>query len=769
MREIRKETPTARYTIYEGIYNGLEALLKATNLEGPPKNRVGSKSLLALCLRTVPRYITHEEELFITHMEVTKSKSAINNRDISTEIYDDLEAFGCNGKGWKHFRNIVRSHGIQLLSDAIRVGSLDAEFIGILITQCIHTRAVGEAEILLSTLLSTTKFPAPKSVFNRFDDDPAMRPLSMLWKFVEITGNYSFQYREMSALISTGILPLSWLATKELGPFWTKAIQALPNGSNDTDALQFMDTVLPLLAQSGPSACGNDRSINGDGLMLDAVKQTFSSLLTTLSSIVLLSGEADNHVLGRSASAKRIEYDHFVALARSCLMQWELYCNHNTQGTLLVIANLILRDNDHHSPESELDLMRTLFNHLHHMGKETSILPSYHEIVSFICSIARCCGRGASSSGFEYLENLHQKLESLIRESDAEGGNLVREILADSALAFAQEIPDRNYLDYADAMEAKVHRMETNRRVSLTPGHPVDNSRTGFRWEEGISEWVMATPHISTRKCHDSMKFPRAHQSECETPFRPTNQRKFKKPTLPNARTHGLQSLVPISTTACQSKSFESSPISRSPTLGSDDDDDAVNGPAENERIRHDKAGGSLSRHYPQVNTPESSDSSGDELASDSTDQDQSDDEGPGEELLPSSPRSKSLSDFERTSSPQSEKSLTDASFASVSTTNSLRSKELRSGRRHIDRVPRLSRRVLRRSLQWQMFDDDGSDDELSFISVSSEGFSTLQDITTNVGARIRRHQQTKPEPDPKSVRQFNDSLLGDSEDELCI
>ena len=747
LRDIRNQTPASRYAIYEGIYNGLESLLKATNLAEPQQNRTGPKSLFSLCLRAVPCYISREEELFETYMEETKSKSAMNNTDISIEIYDDLEAFGSNGKGWKHFRTIVRSHGVQLLSDAIRSGSLDADFIGTLITLCIHTKATNEAEILLSSLLSNGNFPLPKSVFNRFDDEPATRPLSMLWKFVEITGSFSYQYRQLSTLISDGLLPLDWLATKEFGPVWTRAIQVLPTDSNDTDALLFMDTVLPLLAQTGGVPWTEDHSTKREGWIVNALKQTFSSLLTTLSSIVILKRDTAKQTQAQNISFRTTEYDHSITLIRSCLIQWELSHAFNIQGTLLVVTNLILMKVGNQSSGSEFNLIDTLFNHLRHMNKSSTILPSYHEVVAFICSIARCCGRGASNSGFEYLEDLHHKLEDLICNRDSDGVNIFREILADSAVAFAQEIPDRRHLDYADAMESKVHRTETNPKASLTPGKSLDRSMVGFRWEEGISEWVTATPFLSTSKCHHLRKIPRAQRLECETPFRPTIQQKLKKSVPFNFRAGGMRSSESLATDAF-SPEEESSPVSELSFLGCDERH-IVNGTfSEEGSINQDDSEDDLvSKDLFAFESPSTLDPSGDELQI-------------------RSPQRRLSNDSEEGSSPQSV--LMDESCTSTSCADSSRSKELGSGRRYIARVPRLSRRVLQRSLEWQLFDEE-SDDELSFISASSERGSIIQEIANNIGLSTRRQQQTKSARKRTSPRGFGDSLLGDSEDELCI
>ena len=765
MRDIRRKIPATRYAIYEGICSGLVTLLKATNPEESQKDGTGSKSLLSLCLIAVPRYIAQEEELFKDHMEKTKTKSAINNRDISIEVYDDLEAFGCNGKGWRHFKTIVRSHGIQLICDSIRAGLLDTDFIGMLIMQCIHTKATAEARVLLSTLLMTAIFPEPKSVFTRFDDEPATQPLSMLLEFVESTGFLSFHYQQLSTLISTGLLPLSWLATKEFGPIWTGLFQVLPMASNNQDALLFLDAVLPLLARADSMLPGEECSVRSDSLMLDAVKQTFSSLLTTLSAIAILSGDIVKSQ-DRNSRMCTTEHGHCVTLVRSCLMKYELSHISNIQGSLLIITNLVLKEVvDHEKPSSDLDLIDPFFNHLSHVGKSSSILPSNHEIVSFLCSIARCCGRGASNPGFEYLKMLHKKLESFICDRRSESANIVNELLADSALAFAQDIPDREHLDYADVMEAKVHRVETKSMMSLTPGRCPDSLKIGFRWEEGISEWVTATPFIRTSKCHDMTKFRQSPQMGRDKPLRPKIQRQPKKPGFPVVTNRDPPCSGFTHATSSRYGSIKSSRAS-SPISGCDDDHDCNGIFAENESVDYYDSEDDLVSHGSSAHSVYNFRFTSEEQSTEPTEPDHN---YPTDELQPSSSRRAYLTRSEQASSPHIEDSFVDIFCSSLSSAESDRSGKASIGRRPIDRVPRLSRRVLRRSLQWQLFDDDASGDELSLISISSEGSSMLQDIT-NIGApRTRRQQEIKFATKGNSVRHLGGHSLGESEDELCF
>ena len=84
--------------------------------------------------------------------------------------------------------------------------------------------------------------------------------------------------------------------------------------------------------------------------------------------------------------------------------------------------------------------------------------------------------------------------------------------------------------------------------------------------------------------------------------------------------------------------------------------------------------------------------------------------------------------------------------------------------RNYVNRAPRLGRRALRSSPAWQIFDE--SADELSFLSVSSQGQQTLHDITNTAvsSAGYACVRRANPPPIPKKLVPSQDS-----EDELCI
>jgi len=478
MSEIKKRAVTASLPgIYEGIYNGLESLIKATTSNTPQSKLKGPRSLFTACLRAVPQYISEEEKLLEDEVVEARNRRTIDSRDISSEVYDDLESLGSSDRGWKHLKTVVRSHGVHVLTEAIATGLLDIGFCSVLVNLCFQAHATSEGEMLLSTMLSMGPFPPPQSIFFRAYHSSATIPLSLLWSAVDPGVSVSFQYQQLSSMIEDGRLPLSWLATKDFSPVWTKAIKELSSQTINAGVLQFLIVALGKLATV--PGLGSEQG----QILSEALNQTFSSILITVSSIVILSRNIGNSTEDTFPNPDVSEYEHIIRLLRSCLVGWENSASYNTHGSLLLLANISVKSvlDDSHS---EGELVQQLL-------KESR---KYEEVVAnvlvpFICSIASCCGRGTSTKGFGHLKQLHLTLESLALTAEPNCRNLLQRLIVDSSFAFAEQVSDDESLDYATSMELKFHVIKTKQTIGETP-----SKSRGFRWEEGISEWVRATP-----------------------------------------------------------------------------------------------------------------------------------------------------------------------------------------------------------------------------------------------------------------------------------
>ncbi|KAH7418224.1 hypothetical protein BKA64DRAFT_193732 [Cadophora sp. MPI-SDFR-AT-0126] len=755
LRDLRQKIPAARYTTYEGIYNGLEALLRATTKDGSEEKTKskGARSLLSMALRAVPRYITEQEGLLEAHMEATGSKTALDQRDISIEIYDELESFGPSRHGWKRLKAIVRSHGIQVIRDAVYLGLFDDGFCGVLIALCINTLAIEEAQSILSALLSSRQYSSPRTLY-----DTPSRPLIMLSSFTDFTSRASFQFREVSSIMSSGLLPVEWLATKEFGPIWTQVMQRLSPGLIDDDAVAFLDNALCLLSSAETSP-----STGVSNAVTEAVKNTFSSLLTTLSSIVMLSKEARPKD-DLETTHQSTEYEHIIAILGGCLVQ----SGTSDMQILLLLSNFIIHGNIVKQEGPESSLMDLLLARLRHKGGSEAS-QSYVQAVNFICQVARCCARTSSRPGLAHLEQMHLLMDAAASEK-AEG-SIVQGLIVDSAFAFAQRVPDRQHIDYAATVDERYSARRLDVEISLheTTIGDCDEDMSGFRWEEGIGEWVTATPAALAKMKVVASKAS-IGDSECDTPYRPP-------PKLRRLESKAA-AVVHNTSSPFSSPNFDDSvrvyALNESPCgLGGDVVDIAS---ADEE-----------SAHREELVSTHSDDEFDSNVSLEKTDSEDGDDSSKMDVPFPDD----SIISYGSTTSvgsmgsperllvdrvPRLNKSLLrnsqdwqvfEDSF--VSPTPSAGSNEGSGStgyREFIDRAPRLGRRALRSSQAWQLFED--SDDELSILSSSSHSEQPLRDVTSTGNSNSRRLHQVKPSIPAKS-RAMKSAPLSDSEDELCI
>ncbi|KAK0113165.1 hypothetical protein ONS95_014864 [Cadophora gregata] len=754
LRELRQKIPASRYTIYEGIYNGLEALLRATTKDGTaattkPK---GARSLLSMTLHAVPRYITQQEGLIEAHMEATGSRKALDQRDISTEIYDELESFGPSRYGWKCLKDVVRSHGIQVIRESVHSGLFEDSFCGVLIALCVNTFAIEEAQSILSALVSSREYPSPRTLY-----DTPSRPLRMLSNFTDFTSLASFQFRELSSIMASGLLPLEWLATKEFGSIWTKAMQRISPGQIDDDAIAFLDNALSLLSSAGPSP-----STSGSNAVTEAVKNTFSSLLTTLSSIVILSKEAqrkDNYKIAHQST----QYDHITAILGGCLVE----CGSADKQILLLLSNLIIQGDIVKQEDQNCSLVDLLLARLQHKSISAAS-PSYFQAVNLICQVARCCGRASTSPGLAHLEQIHLLMFAAAAEKDET--SIVQGLIVDSAFAFAQKVPDREHIDYAAIVDERysARRLDVEIGLHETTGKDCDEDLSGFRWEEGIGEWVTATPAgVAKTKAVAAKAF--CGYSEFDTPYRPPpklrrlesqvaavmyrNASPFSSPNFDDSvRVQSLSSRSGSVGAVTDIASEDDKPAHNDITILTNSYDELDSAVFLGKADSEDEA--DLSEM--DVSVPDYSliwNGSTTSLASMASPERRPIDRGPRlkRKLLRNSHEWQNLED----------------SFVSTATAACSNEGGGSTGyREHVDRAPRLGRRALRPSQAWKLFED--SDDELSILSGSSRSDQALRDATSSGKSNARRPRQVTEAIPPKSSS-LSIAPLSDSEDELCI
>ncbi|KAF2009258.1 hypothetical protein BU24DRAFT_428805 [Aaosphaeria arxii CBS 175.79] len=504
--------------LVEGLLDAYAKLLQATRNQ-EPKRRTGVRSLFEVCLQKLPSYIELEE--YFTRLDKEEAEDG-EDVDVCNEIYEHLEEqFGTrSGYGWQHFRQVVRSHGTSLICDAFSEGILGLEAAHAIIDLCMKATAWDEAEKFLWTFTALLRPLSPPNSFQAdlFSIDTSVF-VYLAKTFVERTGRHGLLYDLLEHMISQELLPLEWLATEGMRPVWNSLVRVLADDDARTSghALRFLETTMctgmglpdESIFTSDEVDVVNKQIIPSSRKTLrEALDTTFSSLLTVLTSIALVSYNQVNsygHVTRERASwvldsiliglLKRSDVRSDLELLDATTENMQTFAQ---RAMWICFSSLLVHLNGDAPRPGLLSLdvqllLRSmkwvLYQYSCHPIDIAPILATFPQLLS---STARCTGKAWQDDGFDQLQRLVDHLLSL-RE-----GRLphplwnFKRLALESCLEFAHT-PE--HLAYVRQVEAS---MKSEGRVVLNHSPQKNGSPTapsgGFRWEEGIGEWVACTP-----------------------------------------------------------------------------------------------------------------------------------------------------------------------------------------------------------------------------------------------------------------------------------
>lgn len=539
-QNLKKTVTPSHWMLIDGLYTGLDALLKATRKSSRPSGS-GVRSLFSTCLRRVPDYITAEQAWNI-------SQDADDMTDVSSEVYTHLEDMGSVGKeGWRHLREVVRAHGIAMLGDALREGLIDHAIGRGLIIICINASAYDEAEILLSWLISRLgTIPRPSNFDNKLLTTDTSACLGTLERFASRCDRRGFQYRQLDTLLRKGVLPVEWMATAELAPSWARILQSISHVDKDlADAAQLLRTTMSLAC--GSQNCWSSSSIHNlrlagkeagpayqDGFTLpkadthpsnvsvnvaldDALTNTVSSVMTILVAIAISQrGESRGPPESGAQDPSKYTYALLGCLTVEILARFEFpRCRdyysmsrvYQRRIITVVLAHLLLskelQDHQEGYPLSRatkvLDMVTTLT-----VLSEPATPVASSEMAKFIFSIARCCSRASPGQEFKFIQKHVQYLASVANDRALSGAaqDLFASITSTTAFEYAEHKGTVTHLQWALGVEGDVSRR--GQGSAHTPAMSVRRGEVGhsqgYRWEEGICEWIAKTPRIVVGK-----------------------------------------------------------------------------------------------------------------------------------------------------------------------------------------------------------------------------------------------------------------------------
>ena len=532
-RKLAKSISPSEWMLIDGLYNGLEALLKATTINRPPSN-IGARSLFSSCLRKIPDHILEEQRK-------VEAEDPDTDCNIASIIYEDLESYSSSVlEGWKPLKEIVRAHGIAILATAIKDGSIGASIARGLVVLCVQGSANMEAQILLASLAEISKpIPKPKLLSERLFEKSIY--LHTLNDFSSRSGHYSFFYHQLSTMLSNGTIPIEWISSIDMVECWNGAIgHIIEGGSRSKEAHLLLKTAVSVTYTTtlDPISCKihslrcrirDARALRAkqpttkkafkcnfstgsriqDEKTNASITSTIVNLMTVLLSISLVRSDVSDQesISSCSVSSTSIETLALEALQSHQVSLYESTCFplSNTQAALISMPLFAFRLENSYSnntESNEAQLNAFWLDIVTDSGRKAFLS---ERLSSLLCDVARCCDKAGPKKGFEYLQRIIRPLLDPLKSRNASPAIrlFICRIAKQAAFEFAEGTSQREHLDWALEMEDIVNCEFTESdqpNQGRTPARVSAFPTIGFRWEEGIGEWVAKTPATLIQK-----------------------------------------------------------------------------------------------------------------------------------------------------------------------------------------------------------------------------------------------------------------------------
>ena len=380
--------------------------------------------------------------------------------------------------------------------------------------------------------------------------DEASRIVGALKYYVLQTGRHGFMYRQTAVMLDAGVLPVEWISSKTMIECWNGVIRSITQQDDHAQSAALLlqiavsksyrriltarasiqvhdlrlracehNTAGPTLRsyKSGQAVntavesqpIGSVEAGAGPKDTEKALQSTFSNILTVLSAI---------NVLRSSNSGLDSSYPDFLSMAILQDMAIEIHqaldlrkvtsCANRRWSVPaeslrlpLLSAGLVSLLSRNAGAEVSPNKVRDLAT--------LASLPSSNESLgnagSFLGEIARCCDEAGSGDGFRFIQLMVQILSSNADSNiyDTPTRRLCSGIAHAAAFAFSESTGQPKHLNWALDVEYAITRTFDDLPkavVDKTPARAVMRSNCGYKWEEGICEWIAKTPSLALQQ-----------------------------------------------------------------------------------------------------------------------------------------------------------------------------------------------------------------------------------------------------------------------------
>ncbi|KAK4456040.1 hypothetical protein QBC34DRAFT_388719 [Podospora aff. communis PSN243] len=487
----RLTTRPAHSALHDSILRALESILRATC---PRKTSVAApRSLVGMCLRKVPEYISELEYWEKHDAEANGTKSVLNESKAALDVYSELESFGVVD-GWKQLCVVVRAHSVRILEEAVREGLLEDEMTELAIRLCLEHMPEMELSSLIDSFIRR-QYPGPSN-----DDDDLFESESTLWPLRIIrhydTRSSNLALGKLALLLADGSLPATWILTKNFRSMWVATAKQMTKTTLDGchRISDFFSITIELLC-SQTSA----RSLKGASEEERREKERAQKMLTSgiaaLASMVLLDQEAvETSETKITTLGKRVQH-----IVQTCINRIERARRATRRDIgiylLRLCAFLSLDATKSASAGIEAAWHDTLSHKRH---GETARL--YDATLGLVGAVAHNCSRGTGLPPNDYFSKLCDKLATLNLPNDQ-----LSNLRVDGAFYIAEHTGSLRDLAYAESLRAASRSSNPGSEAKTQAGAAHNEKPSAaFVWDDDIGEWVIskavAVPALAPRR-----------------------------------------------------------------------------------------------------------------------------------------------------------------------------------------------------------------------------------------------------------------------------
>ncbi|KAJ9417250.1 hypothetical protein QL093DRAFT_2408670 [Fusarium oxysporum] len=465
LQSLRRIVSDSEYRIYDAIFSWLHCLLTSTE---PLSQTAHPKSLLGMCLRRIPDAIAVIEEWDRQTAAKEGKTFKWQSSKASAELYDQLEGFGTSSLGWKSLKIVVRAHALCLLATAVTEGLLEPPFVRLLADLCLSLDCKAEAARLVSSL--RLPLAAPRGTSSTLIESSTVQPLGVIVRSLQGRGTIGPSWDCLSNLINTKKLSLTWLTSRAFQSVWMRGIEILLHSRKPVPSVvEFLCNALDQLLLDNGKAKETEQPTED---------QTLISVLAAMTAAIWTLGvDMSDEEPWKAHAIRRLLFTLEMCVTQQRTRRGAF----RSSGFLtLVLARFLatsLIDGKVGSLSARnlaiYDCVKPLTAR---NGSPTQ--PQYRQTLFLACSVAQYRGQACGLACHDVLSEIRTCLKELRLPVWFQEG-----LVSDGAFVLAQKTKDLRDVAFAERFPtAGKGTLETSTMFS------------GWKWEEGIGEWVLPSP-----------------------------------------------------------------------------------------------------------------------------------------------------------------------------------------------------------------------------------------------------------------------------------